>query len=90
MPIPDKEKLRAELKETGEKEVREKLSQGVYGSWKVETIKNWLREKEEERASVTVGEAKTHAKQNLTWTKIGVIAAIVSALVAFAALWFSK
>lgn len=90
MPIPDREKLRAELEAIGEKEVRAKLAAGVYGSWKVETIKEWLREKEEARASVMAEETKTQAKQNLTWTKIGVIAAVVIAVVAVVALWFSK
>lgn len=90
MPIPDREKLRAELEATGEKEVRGKLAAGVYGSWKVETIKDWLREKEESRASVAAEEAKTQTKQTLSWTKIGVIVAIVSALAAVVAIWSSN
>jgi hypothetical protein len=88
--MPDREKLRAELEATGEKEVRGKLAAGVYGSWKVETIKEWLREKDESRASVAAEEAKTHAKENLSWAKIGVIAAVVSAVAAVVAIWFSK
>ena len=90
MPIPDRKKLCAELEATGEKEVRGKLAAGVYGAWKIETIKEWLREKEESRASVTAEETKTQAKENLSWTKISVIAAIVSAVAAVVAIWVSN
>ena len=87
MPIPDREKLRVELEATGEKEVRGKLAAGLYGAWKVETIKEWLRDQEESRASVAAEEARIHAKQNLSWTKIGVIAAVVGAVAAVIAIW---
>ena len=90
MPILDQKKLRAELEASGEKEVRQKLAVGVYGSWKIKTIEGWLREKEEARASVAADDAKTQAKQTLSWTRISVIATVVSALAAVVALWFSK
>jgi hypothetical protein len=88
MPIPDREKLRLELEATGENEVRGKLAAGQYGAWKVETIKEWLRDQEESRASVAAEEARAHAKQNLSWTKIGVIAAVVGAVGTVIAIWF--
>lgn len=88
MPIPDREKLRAELEVSGEKEVRGKLAAGLYGAWKVETIKEWLRDQEESQGSVAAEEARTHVKQNLTWSKIGVIAAVVGAVAAVIAIWF--
>lgn len=87
MPIPDREKLRAKLEATGEKEVRGKLAAGLYGASKVETIKEWLRDQEEARVSVAAEEVKTHAKQNLSWTKIGVVAAVVGAVAAVIAIW---
>ena len=90
MPIPDADKLRAELEAAGEKEVRKKLAAGVYGSWKVGTIKEWLREKEESRAALEVEEAKSYTRSTLSWAKIGVIAAIVSAAAAVVTIWLSK
>lgn len=43
MPIPDKDKLWSELEATGESDVRINLASGVYGSWKVPLIKEWLK-----------------------------------------------
>ena len=88
MPIPDREKLRASLEATGEKEVRGKLAAGLYGAWKVKAIKEWLRDQEESRACVAAEEARARAKQNLSWTKIGVIVAVVAAVATWMAIWF--
>ena len=56
MPIPDRDKLWAELEATGESDVRIKLASGVYGSWKVPLIKEWLRRKEERSSKVNIYE----------------------------------
>ena len=45
----DKEELFKKLDEAGEKEVREKLAQGVYGAAKVGLVQEWLRQQEEAR-----------------------------------------
>ncbi len=56
MPIPDKDKLWSELEATGESDVRINLASGVYGSWKVPLIKEWLRRQKERSSNVNLYE----------------------------------
>ncbi len=43
----DKEKFFSELETLGEKEVREKIPSGVYGTKKLPFVKEWLRQQDE-------------------------------------------
>ena len=46
MPIPDPDKIWPKLEKDGVEEVKKKLSMGVYASFKIPVIEEWLRNKE--------------------------------------------
>lgn len=86
------EKLFQELEEKGEKSVRRDLAQGVYNE-KASSVRQWLAEKEAQRLRAKEAQieeqfaAQTKAAQssrNAAW--VAAITAVVSALVAIAAL----
>jgi len=85
----NKDALFSELESTGEKSVREKLAQGVYGSHKIHLIFEWLRQKEEERINAAISRADAAASraesttiEQLRHTRSATIAAWIAAIAA--------
>ena len=68
--IPDKKKLFSKLKSIGEQQVRENLAQGLYsGKNKVNLIKEWIIQRENDRESESRIEASRTASELLAATK---------------------
>jgi hypothetical protein len=77
MPIPNADKLFAELEQMGEQQARVRLAQGVFARYKVPLIELWLSEKDkkrsDEKALPKTREGITMAKallDNNTWKDI--------------------
>jgi len=61
--ISNKDEFYTKLESTGEKSVREKLAQGVYGSEKIPLINEWLRQQEEKRIEEATSRANLAASR---------------------------
>jgi len=85
----DKEELFASLESSGEKTVREKLAQKVYGPQKIDLVHEWLRQKEElrineatSRADSAASRAESATLEQLRLTRRANIAAYIAAAAA--------
>jgi hypothetical protein len=91
--MPDKDALFSKLASAGEKSVREKLAQGVYGPDKINLVHEWLRQREEERindatsrAASAASRAEAATSEQLRLTRSATRAAWIAAMAAIIAI----
>lgn len=81
MPIPDPDKIWPKLEEDGVDEVKKKLSMGVYATFKIPVIEEWLQIKEFETSKPEVSIQQqikdSRVDQFLQWAKNHQVVSIV-------------
>ncbi len=79
----DKDKLFSNLASEGEKAVREKLAQGIYGSQKEQLVYEWLRQQDEVRNNEELKKERDINLQFLSAARSSKNAAWMAAIIAF-------